>query len=455
MSARPQRLGKDLARRGDAVPDVAWRRRKLRELLAALRKYENAASLIMQEELGRARYETLLFELIPLIRCLKYLIKKLPSLTRERRTGSSWMSFPARACLMQEPYGTVLIYPSWNYPLLLSLEPVAGAIAAGNRVIVKFPDRLARSFSLVRKILGEVFDESEVFCIGDELGDEEIFKHPIDYVFYTGSPEQASGIIRLSADRIIPFTLELGGKNPCIVDSAANLRIAAKRIVWGKFTNAGQTCIAPDYLLVKKSIKQAFLRELTAGVKKAYGEFPLDDPGCGKIVDRNAYERLSSMCASGRLIIGGEKKPEEKRISPTILDQLPADDPVLTREVFGPLLGVVEFEDYDELFAILRRNPSPLAVYCFGGTTELKNRLKSGFRSGSLVFNDCLIQFVNMSLPFGGVGRSGIGSYHGRRTFECFSHTRSVVYQSGWFDTDLRYRGGWLKEKIAEFIFRH
>ncbi len=440
---------------GCAVPDVSQRRNKLHQLLAEIRKCGDSAVKTVQDELGRESYETLLFELIPLSRCLKYLIKNLPSLARERKVRGSWMTFPARASVVQEPYGVVLVYPSWNYPFLLSLEPVAGAVAAGNRVIVKFPDRMSRSFYLVRKILSSVFDESEVVCVGSELGQDELFRQKIDYIFYTGNPFQASEIIRLSADRIIPFTLELGGKNPCIVDKSANLRVAAKRIVWGKFTNAGQTCIAPDYLLVAKSVKAQFQREMTQEIKRVYGEFPLDDPGCGKIVDSRAYERLSAMCANGRLIAGGEKKPEEKRISPTLLDQLHPDDPLLTGEVFGPLLGIVEYESADELFSILRRNPSPLAVYFFGNDRTLENRLKKSFASGSLVINDCLTQFVNMNLPFGGIGRSGVGSYHGRRTFECFSHSRSMMRQSWWFDTNLRYRGGWLKEKLARFIFRH
>ena len=440
---------------GNAVPDVAWRRRKLKELLSVIRKYEEAASVIIYDELGRNRHETLLFEFIPLSRCLKYLIKKLPSLARERKVKGSWMTFPAKASIIQEPYGTVLIYPSWNYPFLLSLEPVAGAIAAGNRVIVKFPARSERGFALVRKILGEVFDSSEVLCVGEELSNEELFKYHIDYVFYTGNPAKASEIIRLTAEQIIPYTLELGGKNPCIVDSPKNLRTAVKRIVWAKFTNSGQSCIAPDYLLVNSSIKAQFMLEMTAAVRKYYGDFPLNTPGCGKIVDKFAYERLSSLCARGRLVIGGEKKPEENRISPTVLDNLSPDDPILNQEVFGPLLGIVWYDNYQDLFSVLYRNPSPLALYCFGGSEELEERLKKSFRSGSLVFNDCMTQFVNMSLPFGGVGKSGIGSYHGKRTFECFSHTRSVMRQSGWFDTNLRYRGGKLKEKLAEFIFRH
>ena len=365
------------------------------------------------------------------------------------------MTFPARAKVVQEPYGVVLVYPSWNYPLLLALEPVAGAVAAGNRVIVKFPERMSGSFALVKRILGAVFDETEVVCVGEELSQEELFRWKIDYIFYTGNPFQASEIIRLSAGRIIPFTLELGGKNPCIVDDTANLRTSARRIVWGKFTNAGQTCIAPDYLVVNKKIKAEFLREVTAAIKSEYGVFPLEESGCGKIVDTAAYERLSAMCRNGRLIIGGEKKPEEKRISPTLLDQLQPDDPLLTREVFGPLLGVVEYESEEELFSILRRNPAPLAVYFFGNNINIEERLEKSFPSGSLVVNDCLIQFVNINLPFGGIGRSGTGSYHGKRTFECFSHTRSVVKQSGWFELGLRFRGGRLKDKIAEFIFRH
>ena len=284
---------------------------------------------------------------------------------------------------------------------------------------------------------------------------KKLFKADAIMFFFTGNSAEASEIMQFSAERFIPATLELGGKNPCIIDAEADFVSAAKRIVWGKFTNSGQTCVAPDYLMVNKRIKREFLNELAMRIRRRYGDFPLSDSGCGKIVDSNAYQRLHSMSSSGRLIFGGEKDPVNLRIAPTVLDQLSEDDPLLTEEVFGPLLGVVEFDDISDVQKMIRRNPDPLAVYYFGNNKKSIDVLKHEVRAGALCVNDCLLQFANNSVPFGGVGSSGMGAYHGKRTFSTFSHSKSIVRQSRWFDLNLRYSGGKIKEKLLEYLFRY
>ena len=444
-----------IVRSGNGILPLKNRKMYLDRMLRALRKYSDSMISAAYEDLGREKYDSYVFELLPLVRCLKYLRKHLRSLASERRAGGSWFTFPARYSIVQEPYGVVFIHSCWNYPFLLALEPVAGAIAAGNRVVLKLPLRVPRCVALVRKMMDEVFADDEVITLRDELDSKEIIQNGCDYVFFTGNPSEASEIMQFAASRFIPATLELGGKNPCIVDENADFAAAAKRIVWGKFTNSGQTCIAPDYLVVNKRIKSEFLHELALRLKRRYGDFPLSDSGCGKIVDSRAYQRLHDMSNSGRLIFGGEKDPVNLRISPTVLDQLNIDDPLLNEEVFGPLLGVVEFEDMSDVLKIVRRNPDPLAIYYFGENRENIDLLKRDVRSGALCINDCLLQFANNSVPFGGVGASGMGAYHGKRTFSTFSHSKSVVRQSGWFDLGLRYSGGKIKEKLLECLFRY
>lgn len=444
-----------LARTRESVPDVKTRILYLDRLLAAVRKYSEPILAALEEELGRSRYDSYAFELLPLARTLKYLKRHLPDLASERRAGGTWFAFPAKFSVIPEPYGMVYIGSSWNYPFLLALEPVAGAIAAGNRVVLQLPLRVPRCVGLVKRIIEEVFTGDEVICFRDELKCGDIFARGCDRIFYTGSIKGAKDIMKNAAEFLIPAVLELGGKNPCIIDSDANLQIAAKRIVWGKFTNSGQTCVAPDYLVVHSKIRKEFFNVLSDEIRRKYGDFPLNSSGCGKVVDSGAYERLNTMSCSGRLIFGGEKEPSSRRISPTVLDQLEADDPLLTEEVFGPLLGVVYFEDTPELLRVLRRNPDPLAVYYFGSRNNVVESLKKMIRSGSLCINDCLMQFSNFRVPFGGIGKSGMGAYHGKLTFQVFSHDKTIMRQSSWFDLNLRYSGGKIKEKLIKYLFHH
>lgn len=444
-----------LSRSGEGRLSLKTRKLYLGRMLDVLRKYSDSITDALRVELGRDGYDSYIFELLPLARCLKYLKKNLHRLSAEQKVRGKWFTFPACYSTVQEPYGVVYIHSCWNYPFLLALEPVAGAVAAGNRVVLKLPVRVSRCAALVRKIVEEVFPDGEVIAVRDELDYSEIIRIGCDYIFYTGNPGQAADIMRVAAEKLIPATLELGGKNPCIIDEDADLVTAAKRIVWGKFTNSGQTCIAPDYLMVHKSIKKTFLNELSSGIRKKYGDFPLSDSGCCKVVDAKSYQRLSRMSSNGRLISGGERDPENFRISPTVIDQLADDDPLLTEEVFGPLLGVVEFEDSADIQRMIRRNPDPLAIYYFGRKHDRIELLKTSVRSGALCVNDCLLQFANESVPFGGIGKSGMGAYHGSRTFYTFSHTKSVVKQSRWFDLNLRYSGSKIKEKTVKYLFHH
>ena len=444
-----------IVRSGKGILPLKTRRIFLERMLQVLRKYSDPAIDALRDELGREKYDSYIFELMPLIRCIKYLKKNLSYLASEQKAAGKWFLFPARSSVVQEPYGMVYIQSSWNYPFLLALEPVAGAIAAGNRVVLKLPVRVPRCVSLLRRMLDEIFCDDEVITVRDELDFRNIVRCGCDYIFYTGNRIEAADIMQFAAERLIPATLELGGKNPCIIDDTADLAVAAKRIVWGKFTNSGQTCIAPDYLVVNKCIKSEFLNELSSAIRRRYGDFPLSNGDCGKIVDAGAYQRLSGMSSSGRLICGGEKDPGTLRISPTVVDQLGGDDPLLTQEVFGPLFGVVEFEEHSDIAKIIRRNPDPLAIYYFGKSKSCIDMLKQQIRSGALCINDCLLQFANSSIPFGGVGMSGMGAYHGSRTFYTFSHSKAVVKQSAWFDLNLRYSGGKIKEKLVEFLFRH
>jgi aldehyde dehydrogenase (NAD+) len=434
---------------------VRQRRARLKKLLSLVVEHRQAAIAALRDDLGKSAFESCATEILPLTDILRYLIRKLPKLARSRRAEVSWMNFPASGKVVPEPYGLVLVVATWNYPLLLALEPLAGAYAAGNRVVLKLHDRAPHVNVFLRWIIEEAFGD-EVLAIDSELGFTEILREKFDYVFYTGNGQGGREVLRAAAGNLTPATLELGGKSPCIVAPGANLKIAARRIVWGKFTNCGQTCVAPDYLIVHSSLRDALAEQLKRAVRKFYGTSPLDSPDYGHMIDVRAYERVSKLVGNGRLICGGDKQPERLAIEPTVVDRLEADDPLLSEEIFGPVLPVVTYDKDEALFAELRRCGKPLALYCFGGDRKLRARLVSGSSSGALVFNDVVTHFINPGMPFGGVGSSGMGAYHGRRTFETFVHFKPVMEQSRWFDLPFRYPPfSKLRTAFLEFLIRH
>ena len=419
-------------------PNVRQRRARLKRLLSLLVDHREAAMTALYEDLGKSKFECLSTELLPLAGILRFLIRNLPGLARPRLAGVSWMNFPATGYIVPEPYGMVLVVATWNYPLLLALEPLAGAYAAGNQVVIKLNGRAPHVKTFLQWIIHEAFGE-EVLVIDSEIGLEELLKERFDYIFYTGNGGGGREILRSAAEHLTPATLELGGKSPCIVARGANLKVAARRIVWGKFTNCGQTCVAPDYVIVKKELKDELVRLIRDAITDFYGPLPLESPDLGHLVDERAYERASKLAYEGRLICGGDKRPERLAIEPTVVDRLKADDRMLHEEIFGPMLPILTYDSDNELFDMIRSHGKPLALYCFGGGRRLRVRLRLYSSSGALVFNDVVTHFVNQGMPFGGVGESGMGAYHGKRTFETFSHYKPVMMQSKWFDLPFRY----------------
>lgn len=435
-------------------PDVRTRRARLKKLLSLIIDRRRTAMDYLRDDLGKSDFESLSTELLPLAGILRYLIRKLPSLARRRRVGVSWMNFPASGCVVPEPYGMVLVVATWNYPLLLALEPLAGAYAAGNQVVLKLHDRAPHVKNFLRWIIDEAF-EGEVTVIDGEMSFDELIRERFDYIFYTGSENGGHEVLRAAAEHLTPATLEMGGKCPCVVAPGADLKIAARRIVWGKFTNCGQTCVAPDHVIVQTELKDQLTAELRNVISDFYGTQPLDSPDLGHLVDSRAYERISRLSSNGRLICGGEKYPEQFAVEPTVIDRLKPDDPLLHEEIFGPLLPVLTYENDSELFSQLRRHGKPLAMYCFGGSRKLRERLRSGVSSGALVFDDVVTHFINPDMPFGGVGSSGMGAYHGKRTFSTFCHYKPVMTQSRWFDLPFRYPPfSKLRTALLEFLLR-
>ena len=439
---------------GSAVrTPLKLRRKKLRACAKLL--YERRAMIYaaISADLGRGAADTIMCELMPLIAIIRYLARKLPALSRGALAGDSAATFPSFTRLSPEPFGRVLVVATWNYPLLLAMEPAMGAYAAGNQVVLKLANRSLHTMQLIRSVIESIFSPDEITVIGNELEFEEVLSGKYDYVFATGSTGVGRKILHACAENLTPATLELGGKNPCIVHRNANLKIAAKRIVWSKFLNGGQSCAAPDHLWVHRDVKQDLLLLIAKYVRKFYGEHPLENPDCCKMPDADAYNRVCRLLEKGRLIIGGERAPQRLAIEPTVVDQVSPDDPEFSGEIFGPLLPVFDYVSEADVVARIRAGEKPLAIYCFGGNRRLRHSLQYDCSSGALVFDDAAIHFANANVPFGGVGASGFGAYHGTRTLTIFTHEKPVVKQFASLDFPVRYQPhGKFFRRILEFF---
>ncbi len=418
---------------------VAERRAGLRRLLGLLRENREQVFAALSADLGKSEAEAAMTEFIPLAGALRFLIRRLPRLAAPKRAAIAMVNFPARGRLAPEPFGLVLVVAAWNYPLLLSLEPVAAALAGGNRVALRLSEKSPKTMALAAWLLERAYPDGEVTVLRNELSFDEMLGLRYDHIFFTGGQAAGRKVLAAAAPHLTPVTLELGGKSPCIVMAGADPRIAARRIVWGKFTNAGQTCVAPDYLLVEQSAADELLVEIRRAIREQYGDDPLRNPDYPRIIDRAGYDRLVKLLGHGRLVAGGEHDPERPAIAPTVIDGIGTDDPLTESEIFGPILPVFRFRGEEGLFEFLRGREKPLALYCFGAGRKLRGRLVSETSSGAVVFNDVVMHFMNPSMPFGGVGASGMGAYHGEYSFRTFTHLKPVMVQSGRFDWPFRY----------------
>ena len=417
---------------------VLERQSGLRRLHDQLVRNQDRICAALYADLGKSDFEARITEIIPWLEALKFLIRGLPRLARLRRVGLSLFNWPGRGRLRPEPYGQVLIFGTWNYPLLLALDPLAAAVAAWNRVLLKLSPQAPATAQIITELVENSFSGGEVTVLPRELDFDTILGEPFDYIFFTGNPQAGREVLRRAAENLTPVTLELGGKSPCVVDRSAHIPTAARRIVWGKFLNAGQTCVAPDYLLVHSRVKSELLNEIRACVKRFYGDNPAENKDFPRIVNDTHFERLLPLMEKGRLITGGEKNRTTLYIAPTVIDQITPEDPVMQQEIFGPILPVLEISSVEEAAAFINDRPKPLALYYFGSRKN-REKLLSATSSGGVCVNETVMHLVNPSMPFGGVGASGMGAYHGQYGFDTFTHYKPELLKWNGFELPLRY----------------
>ncbi|MCK9313456.1 MAG: aldehyde dehydrogenase family protein [Methanocorpusculum sp.] len=416
---------------GNTLP-IKRRLLALRNLRTSIEAHETDILAALKADLGKSSFEAYSFEIAPVLHEIDYLIKHAGKWLRPVKVKSPLLLFPAKTLVRHEPHGLVLLLSPWNYPFHLFMLPLAGMIAGGNVVIGKTSRRSPETAKVVRMILLEVFPEEWV-SVTDEV---DLTAH-YDYIFFTGGRETGRMIAGEAAKNLTPITLELGGKNACVIDMTANIPIAAKRIAWGKCANAGQTCVAPDYLLVHKSVMNKLVKKIGGEIISFYGNNPATNPDYGKIVTEEAYRRLISYETAGNVLFkAGEHNPEERKIAPMILSANP-EDPVMQEEIFGPILPVISWERFDELEELIKKEP--LALYIFSSNENFCNTLTDLHPSGGVCINDVMMQVGNQNAPFGGVGMSGMGQYHGKDSLETFTRTRTVVIRKTKPDVALRY----------------
>jgi len=420
--------------------NINFRKETLIKLLNAIIIHENEIIQALYDDFKKPAFEAVLTETSYVISELKDTIKNLKSWSRTKKIVPSLLNFPSTDFIYKEPYGKVLIISPWNYPFQLSLCPLISAVAAGNQVVVKPSELTPKTSEIIAKIISKVFDKNHVEVIegGIEVSQRLLAKR-WDYIFFTGSVAVGKIVAKIAAENLTPVTLELGGKNPCIIDETANLKLAAKRIVWGKFMNAGQTCIAPDYILIQKDMKSHFVTYLKEEITKAYGENPSESPDFARIVNVKNWQRLVNMIEPEKVIFGGQTDIKNRFIAPTLIEENSIYSSIMEGEIFGPLLPILTYENETEIDVIISKYEKPLALYVFTENHSFSKKIILNHSFGGGCINDTLVHFSNKRLPFGGVGHSGIGAYHGSLSFDVFSHKKSIVKKVNWLDLPMRY----------------
>ena len=425
---------------GATLP-VSFRKAMLQKLRDEVDRHEGALAEALAADLGKSGYEGFMCE-IGLVRSeLSYMLRHTARLARERTVRTPLAQFAARSFQKPSPYGSALIMSPWNYPVLLTLDPLADAIAAGNTAVVK-PSAYAPAVSdLLAELIGRCFPPEYVAVVtGGREENAALLEEAFDFVFFTGSQAVGREVLRHTAERLTPAVLELGGKSPCIVDETARLPLAARRIVFGKYLNCGQTCVAPDYILCHSGIKDRLVEALCQEVRRQYGEDPLRNPRYGRIVNEKHFQRLLGLMDPDKTVIGGQSSPETLQIAPTILDRVSPGDPVMQEEIFGPILPILTFDRFEDLYGLLADQPKPLALYLFSENRPRVRQALSRLRFGGGCVNDVVIHLATSEMGFGGVGESGMGAYHGKAGFDAFSHYKSIVDKKTWMDLPMRYQ---------------
>lgn len=433
-----------------------FRLKQLESLKEAMIRHEADLAAALKADLGKSRMESYMCEIGLTLSELTWMQKHLRSLMRSKRVSTPAAQFAAKSFRSPSPYGTVLIMSPWNYPVLLTLDPLIDAIAAGNTAVVKPSAYAPCTFDVMKTMIEECFPAHYVAVVdGGRAENQALLQQRFDMIFFTGGKTVGREVLRHAAEYLTPVTLELGGKSPCIVDSTAKIRLAAKRIVFGKYLNCGQTCVAPDYILCDKRIRDELITAILAEIEKQFGKEPLKNPNYGKIINEKHFERILGLINGEKLVYGGQSEPESLRIAPTVLNNITWDDAVMGEEIFGPLLPILTFDTLDEALDTVESHPHPLALYFFSEDKAAQKKVLDTCRFGGGCINDTIIHLATSDMPFGGVGESGMGSYHGRAGFETFSHYRSIVDKKTWMDLPIRYQKyTGLKEKMMRMFLK-
>ncbi len=427
--------------RSGATVSVKFRIEQLKKLYGAVKKYRDEIGDALAKDLGKSPCEAFMCESGLALTEISYMIRHVRKFARRKRVPSPLAQFPSRSYKISVPYGNVLIMSPWNYPFLLAIEPLTDAIAAGNTAIVKPSAYSPATSEIVRKIIAECFDPDYVAAVtGGRAENTALLSQKFDFVFFTGSREVGKEVLRRAAEHLTPAVLELGGKSPCIVEASANIALAARRIVFGKYLNCGQTCVAPDYILCERSVKDKLIGALDAEIKRQYGSEPLKNPDYGRIVSEKHFSRLCGLIDEAKLAVGGERDAEALRIAPTVMDNVGYDDAVMGEEIFGPILPVLTYDDFDSVIDVLKTGDKPLALYLFSSDKKHIRRVTEELSYGGGCVNDVVIHLATSRMGFGGVGESGMGAYHGREGFCAFSHEKSIVNKSTRLDLPMRYQ---------------
>lgn len=434
---------------------IKWRLDQLGYLKKAIKQYEKDLLDAVYADLGKSAFEAFATEIGLLYDEINYTAKHLNDWAKAEKVKSAPAQLPGKCRINHEPRGLVLIIAPWNYPIQLTLLPMVSAIAAGNCVILKPSEYAVNTSQAITEMIRECFPAEflDVYQGGPEVT-KALMAENIDYVFFTGSTAVGKEIMKQAASRLIPVTLELGGKSPCIVDRSANLAVSAKRIMWGKLINAGQTCVAPDYILVHTDVKDALIEQLQKACEELYPGGCLHHPDYGKIINQQHFDRLVAMLEMGKIVYGGGYDQDSLKIEPTIIERAKLDSPLMKEEIFGPLLPVFNFESIEDAFALIRRRHKPLALYIFSEDEKMQEKIISSVAFGGGCINDTIMHITNPRMPFGGIGGSGIGAYHGKAGFEAFSHQKSLLVQSSSHDIPLRYPPYGDKLALAKKLYK-
>ncbi len=437
-------------RTGATIP-VSFRMAQLKKLYSAVKRHEKQIGDALKSDLGKSHYEGFMCESGLALSEISYMLRHVRGFARRRTVWTPLAQFASHSYKQPVPYGNTLIMSPWNYPFLLTIDPLADAIAAGNTAIVKPSAYSPATSAVVAEIIAECFPPEYVAVVtGGRAENAALLDQPFDMVFFTGSQAVGREVLRRCAEHLTPAVLELGGKSPCIVDETADIPLAARRIVFGKYLNCGQTCVAPDYILCHRSVQEQFVREVVRQVKKQYGEKPLENADYGRIINDKHFQRLCGLIDPEKTVLGGERDARTCRIAPTVMTDVTREDAVMGEEIFGPIMPILTYDSFEDVVDDLKGRDKPLALYLFSSDKARIRRVREELSYGGGCINDVVIHLATSSMGFGGVGASGMGAYHGRAGFEAFSHTKSIVDKKMWLDLPMRYQP--CKSRLYELL---